>query len=304
MILCHGLLSNRFNVDLDEEASLARYLRSRGMDVWVMELRGHGGSRRAGPSRGFDWSIDDYIQRDLPAVIATVRRATGAARVHWFGHSLGGMLLYGACILPGIASQIRSAVVCDSPAVFAPLRRRMRIARAYARLVPVVPPALVLPFLGPAAWLAPWVLRRRHGVSGRRLALALLSNAIVPWGSSRVLLHLCRILESGRFTSLDGALDYERGPERIGFPLRVLSAARKLMDERAIHGGFERAASREKDYLRLSVQDGCAEDYTHSSILVSPSSPRDVYPRVAEWFLRHAQAGPPEGTSEAQKVSA
>ena len=27
VVLCHGMLSNRFNVDLDEEVSLARYLR-------------------------------------------------------------------------------------------------------------------------------------------------------------------------------------------------------------------------------------------------------------------------------------
>src|SRR5262245_57629201 len=62
VLLCHGMLSNRFNVDLDEEVSLARHLRQAGFDAWVMELRGHGRSvRREGRPGGFDWSLDDYI---------------------------------------------------------------------------------------------------------------------------------------------------------------------------------------------------------------------------------------------------
>lgn len=292
VILCHGLLSNRFNVDLSEEASLARHLRDAGFDTWVMELRGHGGSRRSRPGRAFDWSLDEYVQQDLPAVIRYVRDATGADRVHWFGHSMGGMLLYGACALPGVSERIRSAVVCDAPAAFAPLRRRVPFARAYARFFPAVPPALVLPFLGPAAWVAPWLLRRRHGVHDRRLALSLLANAIIPWGSSRALEHIVRILEAGRFRSFDGGIDYEAGPARIRFPLLVLSAARKLMDERAITAGYELAASTDKACVRLTRASGCAEDYTHASILVSPNARRDVYPRVAAWFRDHAAAEP------------
>jgi pimeloyl-ACP methyl ester carboxylesterase len=301
VILCHGLLSNRFNVDLSEEASLARALRDEGFDVWVMELRGHGGSRRSRPGAAFDWTLDDYIQRDLPSVVAHVKRVTGAGRVHWFGHSLGGMLLYGACALPGMADQFRSAVVCDAPAAFGTLRRRARLARVYARWIPAVPPALVLPILGPAAWLVPSLLRRRHGVDERRLALSLLANAIIPWGSSRALDHIARILEAGRFRSVDGAVDYEEGPSRIHFPLLVLSAARKLMDERAITAGYELCSSSEKACVRLTRETGCAEDYTHASILVSPGARVDVYPRVAAWFRRHGVR--PEARTD-QKVNA
>jgi len=302
VILCHGLLSNRFNVDLSEETSLARHLRDEGFDVWVMELRGHGGSRRLRPGPAFDWTLDDYIQRDLPAVVARVKQLTGAERVHWFGHSLGGMLLYGACALPGMAEQFRSAVVCDAPAAFATLRRRTRLARAYARCFRAVPPALVLPFFGPAAWVAPSLLLRRHGVHERRLALSLLANAIIPWGSSRALDHIARMLESGRFRSSDGAIDYEEGPAHIRFPLLVLSAARKLMDERAITAGYELCAAERKACVRLTREAGCAEDYTHASIMVSPSARVDVYPRVAAWLRTQGAAMHPEAERADQKV--
>lgn len=300
IILCHGMLSNRFNVDLDEEVSLARYLREKGFDAWVMELRGHGRSRRAAPSdravdgaprrRRFDWNVDDYIQRDLIAVVDHVRRATGAERVHWFGHSMGGMILYGACALEGTASRIRSAVVTDAPATFGPLRTPARMGRAYARLIPAVPPAIVIPFLGPLVWLLPDLMGPRYGISERRLMMTLLANAIIPWGSSRALLQFCEMLESGRFRSMDGGVDYERGASLIDFPLLVLSSARKLMDERAILYGFEHAAANDKRYVRLSRANGYTTDYTHSNLLLSGSSPREVFPLIADWYAEHSPA--------------
>jgi len=290
VILCHGMLSNRFNVDLDAGRSLARYLRGRGFDVWVMELRGHGASRRAGAARRrFDWTLDDYVLGDLPAVLGYVRKATGAERVHWFGHSMGGMILYAACVSPAVTGAIRSAVLSDAPATFAPLRARARVARLYGRLLPVVPPALVLPFLGPIAWLAPGVLRR-HGLPGRRLLMSVLANAIIPWGSSRVLLQICDMVESGRFRSRDGTIDYEEGARRIEFPLLVVSAARKLMKEEAILFGVEQAASAEKEYLRFSRANGYAADYTHASLLVGDSASAEVFPVIAGWFERHSPA--------------
>ncbi len=295
VLLCHGMLSNRFNVDLDASRSIARYLRDGGFDVWVMELRGHGESRRAaaGGRRWSGWTIDDYIQRDVVAAVRTVRRLTGAPRLHWYGHSLGGMILYAACAVPGMADSIRSAALSDAPATFRPLRREgidMRVARLWGRFVPVVPPALVLPFLGPVVWLHPRLMDRRYGLSDRALVMRLLSNAIVSWGSSGVLLHLLDMLESGRFLSRDGERDYEEGAERIAFPLLVLSAARKLMDEEAVLSGYRRAASEKKRYVRFSRANGYSADYTHSNLMLSEGSPREVYPEIRDWFLAHSSA--------------
>src|SRR5690606_26287692 len=40
LLLCHGMGSNRFNMDGPGRASLARHLQAAGFDVWVLELRG------------------------------------------------------------------------------------------------------------------------------------------------------------------------------------------------------------------------------------------------------------------------
>src|SRR6266542_2766842 len=67
VLLVHGIAANRYNLDLTEELSLARHLCQRGWDVWLVELRGRGLSLRPRLFSGvrYDWSFDDYAERDL-----------------------------------------------------------------------------------------------------------------------------------------------------------------------------------------------------------------------------------------------
>ncbi len=292
VLLCHGMLSNRFNVDLDDRTSLARFLCAGGLDAWVMELRGHGESRRLaeGGGGGFDWDFDDYVQRDLVTAIRTVRERTGADRVHWFGHSMGGLILYAACALPEVPGSIRSAAVSDAPASFRPLVRPVGPARLWGRLVPVVPAALLLPYLGAAAWVVPGIMKKAWGIEGRGRSMALLANAIIPWGSSRVLLQFCDMLHTGRFVSGDGAVDYEQGAARADFPLLVFSSARKRMKEEAIRAGLRGAPGSERRYVKFDRASGYGADYTHSSLLLSSSSPAEVFPVIRDWFLERSTA--------------
>src|SRR5262249_32492379 len=88
VILGHGLGANRFNLDMDERYSLARFLARRGFETWVLELRGRG---LAGPPK--DCSFDDQVNYDVPAALNTVLGA-GHKAVTWVGHSKGGLLLY------------------------------------------------------------------------------------------------------------------------------------------------------------------------------------------------------------------
>ncbi|MBI3540813.1 MAG: alpha/beta fold hydrolase, partial [Deltaproteobacteria bacterium] len=103
VILVHGMGTNRFDLDCSiPRLSLAHYLHRHGYDTWVIELRGVGKSHkknwvdRCVSSLRFDWTFDDYLFKDLPALVSHIQRQTGSQKLHWAGHSLGGTLIYTA----------------------------------------------------------------------------------------------------------------------------------------------------------------------------------------------------------------
>jgi poly[(R)-3-hydroxyalkanoate] polymerase subunit PhaC len=288
VVICHGLLSNRFNLDLDENHSLARHLRRAGFDVWVMELRGHGASRRAatGGLRPFDWTIDHYVRRDFPAVVAYVRRATGAETIHWVGHSLGGMILYAACAL-GITGPIRSAVMGDVPTNFAHDRKPGWFGKAYVRLIPAVPPALVIPFTLLVALISPSLFLPRYGIHDRATMLRIVSNGIIDWGCSKVAHHLIDVVMNGRFASADGRIDYEEGVRLIHFPVLQLAAPSRRSPEAVVRALIDWAPVADKTYLRLGRSEGFGEDYNHFTIFLGERSRHEVFPVVERFLRRH-----------------
>ncbi len=291
VILCHGMLSNRFNFDLDETNSLARYLRRAGFDTWVMELRGHGRSRRlaTGGNRPYDWTIDEYIRGDLPAAIDYVDRQTGGRGVHWVGHSLGGMILYAACAL-GLTAAVRSAVFTDTHAEFQSIRGRRRLGRLYFRWIPIVPPFLFIPPVLVMALIAPGMLLPRYGIRCRRTLLGIVANGLIGLGCSRVARHLLEVVERGRFVSADGTVDYEAGIERIHFPILQLAAACRRSPERVARALIERAPARVKEYRRLGRLEGFSEDYNHFTVLLGEHAPREVFPIISDFLGRNSRA--------------
>jgi pimeloyl-ACP methyl ester carboxylesterase len=88
VVLQHGLGSNSMVFDYPGR-SLAAELASVGFDCFVSELRGVSG--RAQPQRSY--GLDDYVTCDVPAIVEAACATSGRARVHWVGHSLGGILL-------------------------------------------------------------------------------------------------------------------------------------------------------------------------------------------------------------------
>lgn len=135
VILCHGLAGNStaFDLDLHRDRSLAWMLAAQhGHPVYMVNLRGAGDSDR--PASG--WTLDDLIHRDVPALIDYVRRANGdAARVHWVGHSLGGIV--GLCAMAAATPPLQPYVQTITTLGSA-LEYEESVWKRFAPLVPVV----------------------------------------------------------------------------------------------------------------------------------------------------------------------
>lgn len=67
----------------------ADHLAARGVDVFLVDFRGHGGSA---PARA--WTFDDLVDFDLPAAILAAAKTARArpGSITYLGHSLGGLV--------------------------------------------------------------------------------------------------------------------------------------------------------------------------------------------------------------------
>ena len=148
VLVCHGYYANRYQV-----LGMAEGLRTRGYDVLLFELRGHGS--RPGPC-----TLGLKETEDALAILqwAQTRRGVAVSSVGVLGISMGAAV---ACHIALCAPQVR-AVITDS---------------GYARLLPVIWRAVwrryhLPPW--PCAWIAWWSVQL---ALGRRLS---------PWDPARL----------------------------------------------------------------------------------------------------------------------
>ncbi|MBZ0274232.1 alpha/beta hydrolase [bacterium] len=116
VLLIHGKGGNHMVFDFDEDRSLARQLAAAGFASFSVDLRHAGESEpmRYGRAREFNWTLEDYVVRDIPAAIAKIREVTGARAVHIVGHSMGGTIAYA---LAQGAEGVASATGIAAPSV-------------------------------------------------------------------------------------------------------------------------------------------------------------------------------------------
>jgi pimeloyl-ACP methyl ester carboxylesterase len=106
-VLAHAMFARRSEW---EKAGFARYLGDRGWRTIAFDFRGHGDSGKSA-SQGGDWTYDDLVQRDLPAVTEGARARAKGKRVVVVGHSLGGHV--------AMAAQATGAIDADGLALIA-----------------------------------------------------------------------------------------------------------------------------------------------------------------------------------------
>jgi pimeloyl-ACP methyl ester carboxylesterase len=88
VVLVHGAFQNRNQWLGMQGEGLAGWLVEQGLDVWLMEMRGHGFSPR---NRDYQKNTAEACASyDIPAVNAFVLEQTGRKPI-WIGHSLGGV---------------------------------------------------------------------------------------------------------------------------------------------------------------------------------------------------------------------
>jgi pimeloyl-ACP methyl ester carboxylesterase len=295
VILCHGLGANHLNMDFDPPYGLAQALAARGRDCFVLCLRGHDGAERPGPFNGLSWgfSFDDHARFDVPAALDHVLRVTGARRVQWVGHSMGGLLAYaqgGTEHEPKLAGGI---VALGSPSSYADqpyLQRLTRLGRLVAGRRRV-----------PKAWLTRLVAPLGGWVTPPFSDLVIAPGSVEGPVIRRLETHAFEDLSAGvlaqfddwvhgdHFRSLDRSVDYQDALRALRVPVLVIGGSLDRMAPPAcLRKTMERLQTADRELLLLGRDHGQEGEYGHGDLVFNRRAPREVYPAIAAWLERRA----------------
>jgi polyhydroxyalkanoate synthase subunit PhaC len=286
VIVCHGLSGNHNGSDLTARTSLVRFLAAAGHPTFALDLRGAGESDKGGFFRGrpLNWRLSHHYKYDAPAAIAAVRRLTGADKVHWIGHSMGGMIAY-AFLQSPIAEQISRCVILASPAAFQYMQPVHKFAFLLKPLTNIEVPLETLARSG--APVMEWS-RLLQTISGNHELLpghgALEAANCQSQTPASLLLDFSRFVAAGRFVGDDGT-DLLAGISRISTPtLFMVGAHDKTAAWGAIQAAYEQFGSAEKKLVILGRKHGHQGDYGHMTILIGPHVYDEVFPQITGWL--------------------
>lgn len=133
--LCtHAMMANS-RYFRTRRGGFAQFLAANGVEVYLLDWRGHGASVPPSPRRD-SWGFEAYVRLDLPAAMRAAARTAGidSAELCYLGHSLGGLVAlasFGSGVFPPPQKLSLWATSVWLPGPRGSLTRRL-IMRAYA----------------------------------------------------------------------------------------------------------------------------------------------------------------------------
>jgi alpha-beta hydrolase superfamily lysophospholipase len=291
MLLIHGYGQNRYAWHLPSR-SFVNYLAAEGIDVFNLDLRGHGRSRHLGARPPRD--LADYVREDVPAAVESVRRISGHDRVFLMGHSLGGLISYAAA--PAIIEHLAGIITLGSPYHFTrgsrflslagsamlaldrtiqiedglPLKdvgELMRLLRVF-----VESPLFPLPIRGYAPKsMEPRILGQHMSLAMDRGSVAVMRSLFLRAAEARATGHRLGVLYG-----------FASAFEELDVPLLIIAGSKDgLAPPEAVRPAYERSSSSDKAF-RVFPRG-------HIDILVGRDAPLTVWPLVLSWLNQRAK---------------
>ncbi len=293
VLLIHGFGQNRYSWHMPQR-SFANYLASAGFDVFNVDLRGHGRSRRFGAKR--PRGMDDYIDHDIPRCVEEIERLVPNARPFLVGHSMGGLIAYGAAAT-SVRGRVAGIVSIGSPYRFG---RGSRLLYAFREMVELFRLSGMLD-LDPAITLRPLAahMRKRRAVWDRlpvpgsvwrpqSIEVDLLDEYLRRAFDRTSLRVAVEIISGGAARALksrDGTRDYAAAFELLDLPLLVVAGMHDgIAPPLSVRPAFERARSADKQYREFP--------FGHVDLVLGRVAPTTVWATIHEWLRARSGTGP------------
>ena len=289
VILCHGLSANRLNMSLPGRNSLAGFLRARGHEVFVVDLRGCGDSHRPPPGRDKnDWTFDDFVLRDAPAVLQLAQQTTGRASAIWIGHSMGGLIGLALAELPAGAA-LAGVAALGSPTRWhfhRPLLGRVLAASVHLAFLGRIhnrwSARIIAPYLGllplPFSDVAVNPQNMEPAIY-RRVAWNVLADS-----SKRLLAQFASWFSRNAWDLADHT-DLRAGLGRIRCPVLLMGGTLDILaPPKAMEEALGDVGAAQKALLLFGKARGDKQDYGHGDLIFGRFAPDEVFPELESWL--------------------
>ncbi|MFZ4617349.1 MAG: alpha/beta fold hydrolase [Rectinemataceae bacterium] len=267
VLMLHGAIESGRIFWSRSGKGLAPWLASRGFDVFVPDLRGHGESPPR-IDRGARWGQSESISEELPALFDAIAGHSGGQSQHWIAHSWGGVLM-SSFLARYPERQARVASLCyfgSKRSVRAwTLERLFKVEMVWGLLCPIL-----IAMLG-------YLPARRIGIGSSDETAKSFSQCL-GW------------VRNEAWIDSDDGFDYAAGLAARGLPPAWYIAGRSdraLGHPDDVRRLMESSGPGETRYTVLSRRSGNLHDYDHIGMLTHPEAVRDHFPQVEEWLRLH-----------------
>jgi len=289
VMLVHGFGQNRYTWHVSTR-SFSGYLAAQGWDVFNIDLRGHGRSRRFGPKR--PQLLEEYIREDVPACAHEALKLSGHRQLFLIGHSMGGLISYGVAAT-ALRAETRGVISIGTPYRFGKGSRTLTAFAALMRTVaftgaldsnPIVPLRslgrqlkIIRPIWDSRLWPSPirgWL----PGSIENEVLDEYLQRAF-DWSNVAVALDILRTGNGEPLRGHDGRRDYAGAFEWLDVPLLIIAGSHdSLAQPQAVEPAFTRSHSEDKTYRVFPLG--------HIDLIVGRRAPVTVWPTISAWLSR------------------
>ena len=260
------------------EASLA----ARGFEVWSVDLRGQGRSRRDGGSNRYH--LEDLVMKDVFTAVQTVLDKTDAkaSKVDLIGCSLGATMMFGyvACVKDHHAGRL---VNMGGPVRWVKIHPLLKAAFTSPRLLGMLPirgtrhlASVALPALTRAPWLLSVYLH--PGIVDMSQARQLIKTVENP--NRHVNRDIARWVKD-RDLVIDGKNVSEHMAALRNPLLTVIANADGIVPRKTVVWPHEHIGSSRRDLLEVG---SATLPIAHADMFVSDHAPKLVFEPLADWL--------------------
>lgn len=295
VLLIHGFAQNRYTWHLSTR-SFVNYLADAGLDVYNLELTGHGRSRDYGTTPA--GSFTEYVD-DAASIVQAVVNWSGEDKLFLVGHSLGGAVCY--AVAPRVSEHLAGVVTLAGIFRFGsnPATRRLaeflegvRSKTRIGDLIERVGAGIRTRFLGAAIaerWEAADVLSQAFPLAGwvpgstepHVVQERLLRG--FDWTGLNILMTMMGWAASGDFRGEDGE-DYADAFAKLDVPLLVVAGDKdRLLPPADARPAYDLSQSNDKTFKLFSPLHEEVH-WGHLDIVLGKDAPTFVWPYVRNWL--------------------